>query len=175
MSSPRLHAIHRFAGMLVRVCAVLIAPSVSAFPIYTAQQEARADSSPSAAPVVANSMELTDVGAGFQTRQSGVSDYWLIDPRGVLATMPTATSASSIIEGYPLTMEGTPLAAPADPDAELESFTIGGMQYSTGHTFDANDCNGRTRVGPCDAIEDAFFDLALAWAPELGRQQWYET
>jgi hypothetical protein len=73
-------------------------------------------------------------------------------------------------------MAGPPLEAPPVPDAELESLTIGGTQYSTGLRFDANDCGAKAGVGSCGAIEDAFFDLALAWTSgQLSRQEWYET
>jgi hypothetical protein len=167
MSSSRLNAIHRFAGIFVCACDVLIAPSVSAFPIYTTQPETRIDFSPQAAPVVADSTALTDVALDFRPQRSGVSDSPLADssPR-LLATMQTGTSSSTRIEDYPLTL-ATPLAAPPVP--ELESLTIGGMQYSSGLNFYANDCSGKPAIGPCDTIEDAFFDLALAWTAELGR------
>jgi hypothetical protein len=176
MSSSRFHAIDRFAGMLVCFYAALIAPSVSAFPIYATQPETRTDFSSQTAPVAATLAGFTDVGPDSQPRQSSVSDSPLADPSlQIFATMPSGTSSSARIEDHALMLEATPVATPPVPGAELESLTIGGMQYSTGLDLGANHCIAKSGIGPCAVIEDAFFDLALAWTPELGRQKWYET
>jgi hypothetical protein len=177
MSSPRLRAIYRFAGMLFCLCSALIAPSVSAFPIYTSQAETRTDFSSQAAAVGANSAALNDVGPDFPVRQRGVADSPLADssPRTLAALQQTGTSTSARIEDYVWTLVAAPVATASVPDAELESLTIGGTQYRTGLDFNANKCSAKPGIAPCAAIEDAFFDLALAWSPEPGREEWYET
>lgn len=176
MSRPHLRAIDRLARILTCVCALVIAPSVSAFPLYTGQQETWLDFSTSAAPLVVNSAG-PDVGAGLQQRWSEAADSRFLDSSpGILATIPGANSSSSNFEGGLLTMPSPPLATPPVPDTELESLTISGMQYSTGLSFDANDCSARGAMRPCGTIEDAFFDLALAWTSgQMSRQDWYET
>ena len=176
MSSPRLRAINRFAGMLFCIGSVLIAPSLSAFPIYTSQAETRTDFSSQAAAVVANSAALNDVGPDFHVRQRGVADSPLADssPR-TLAALQTGTSTSARIEDYVWALVAAPVATASVADAELESLTIGGTQYSTGLDFNANECSAKPGIGRCAAIEDAFFDLALAWSPEPGQEEWYET
>ena len=154
VSRHHLHAIARIAGMLACVCAILIAPLLRAFPIYTAQEEPQTDSWPSASPAVANAMALGRVVADLDT------DF----TSGILAAMPTETSyLSSIDVRYRSTIEGTSLAEAPLPDAELQSLTIAGMQYSTG--FDPSDCSAEAGIGACNAIEDAFYVLALAWDP----------
>jgi hypothetical protein len=90
--------------------------------------------------------------------------------------MPTETLPSSTREPRDPLIEGTLLAEPSVLGAELQWLTIGEMNYSTGLGFDANDCSIKTGIGACGAIEDAFFDLALAWTSgHTGRQDWYET
>jgi hypothetical protein len=120
---------------------------------------------------------VLDVGAGFQQRWSEATDSALTDSSpGILATIPGATSSSSNFERHPSVIQAPPLATPPVPDIELESLTIGGIQYSTGLSFFANDCSAKGAVRPCGAIEDAFFDLALAWtSAQMSRQDWYET
>jgi hypothetical protein len=139
--------------MLVCVCAVFVAPLLRAFPIYIAQEEPRTDSPPSASPAVADAKALARVVADLDT------DF----TPGIFAAMPAEASyLPSIDVGYPLTIEGASLAEPL-PDAELQSLTIAGMKYSTG--FDPSDCSAEAGIGACNAIEDAFYVLALAWDP----------
>ncbi len=158
--------------MVACVCAVPIAPLVSAFPVYTTQAELQTDFS------VANAMLLPDTIAGLHARLGGVSDSPLVESSpSVLAATPTETQPAPNIEArYPLT-ESPSLAEPPFPDTQLQSLTIAGTQYSTGLALDPNDCKAKAGSGAvCDVIENAFFDLALAWAPEqLTLQEWHGT
>jgi hypothetical protein len=109
-------------------------------------------------------MARSTVVADWHRRLSGISHLQLVDAMpGVLATVPTETS-SNIEAHHALRIQGTPLAEPPAPDAELQSVTIGGMQYSTGLSFEPNDCYAKAGIGLCNAIEDAFLDLARAGA-----------
>jgi len=153
--------------MLACVCAALVTPLVRTAPIYASQEETQTDSLRSASPAVANAMGLGGVIADWHIWFSGIPRSVLMDPTlRIFATLPAdILSTFNIAADDPLTIEARSHAEPLFTDIELQSLTIGGMQYTTGFSFDPNDCYAEMGIRPCNSSADALAAFPVALAP----------
>jgi hypothetical protein len=112
-------------------------------------------------------MELGGVIGGLHTWLSGIPRSVLTDPTlRIFATLPADILPTFSVAAYdPLTIEGPSHAEPLFTDIELQSLTIGEMQYTTGFSFDPNDCHAEVGIRPCNSSADALAAFAAALAP----------
>jgi len=167
VSKHRFRATSRLAGILACVCAALIIPLACASPIYAPPAETQTDSLPSASPAVANEMALGGVIADLRTWLSVIPRLVQMDPTlRIFATRPADIFWTfSIAVDDPPSIEGPSHTEPLFTDIELQSLTIGEMRYTTGFSFDPNDCYAEVGARPCNSSADALAAFAVALAP----------